>query len=84
MKNTTPLNACGSVEQFSCADCHEKLTMHADGTVACSCAMFSDPDDANEAVPSGWNATREDIYRLQLAESDYVEQDAREADQEAV
>jgi hypothetical protein len=61
-----------------CNDCKEKLTMHADGTVACSCATFADPDDA-EAVPSGWNATREDIYRLQLAESDYIEQDAREA-----
>ena len=66
---------------FFCNDCKEKLTMHADGSVACSCATFSDPDDANEAVPSGWNATREDIYRLQLAESDYVEQDARAADE---
>ena len=65
--------------EFFCNDCKEKLTMHADGTVACSCATFADPDDANEAVPSGWNATREDIYRLQLAESDYIEQDAREA-----
>ena len=40
-----------------CNDCKEKLTMHADGTIACSCATFADPDDANEAIPSGWNAT---------------------------
>ena len=64
---------------FYCDDCKEKLTMHADGSVACSCATFSDPD-GDAPVPSGWNATREDIYRLQLAESDYVEQDAREAE----
>jgi len=63
------------MRQFFCNDCKEKLTMHADGTVACSCATFNDSDDANEAVSHSWNATREDIYLLQLAESDYIEEE---------
>lgn len=67
--------------KHSCAECHEPLTMHADGTVACSCAAFADPDNYSEMIPNGWDITREEIYALQLAESDYQDVDVPEVSQ---
>lgn len=53
-----------------CTDCHTNVSMHADGTLSCSCSMVSDPD--SDPIPAGWNTTREQCYELQLAESEEV------------
>lgn len=57
-----------------CTECNEKAVMHADGSVACSCSFINDPD--TDDIPAGWDTTRENIYAMQLAESDYQEGDA--------
>jgi hypothetical protein len=58
-------------EEIYCTDCKEKATMHADGSVACSCSFVNDPD--TDSIPRSWHTTRENIYAMQLAESDYQE-----------
>lgn len=64
MKNT-------QLDGIFCTDCNTKAAMHADGTVTCSCSSVADPD--TDPIPVAWNTTRENIYAMQLAESDYVE-----------
>lgn len=54
-----------------CTECHVNAVMHADGSVACGCSFVNDPD--TDGIPSGWDTTRENIYAMQLAESDYQE-----------
>lgn len=66
---------------YSCNECHERLTVHANGTVACSCAAFSDPDYYSEMIPNGWDISREEIYALQLAESNPADVDVPEVSQ---
>ena len=39
-------------EEIFCSDCNQKATMHADGSVACSCSFVNDPD--TDAIPAGW------------------------------
>lgn len=60
-------------DAIHCEDCKQKAVMHADGSIACSCSFVNDPDI--DDVPSAWNTTRENIYAMQLAESDYAEGD---------
>ncbi len=55
-------------EKVFCIDCNTSAVMHADGTVCCSCSSVSDPDC--DEIPGGWQTTRENIYAMQLAESD--------------
>ena len=55
-------------EKIFCTDCNLNATMHADGTVACGCSFVNDPD--TDAIPGAWNTTRENVYAMQLAESD--------------
>jgi hypothetical protein len=54
-----------------CTDCNQKAVMHADCSIACSCSFINDPDI--DGMPSGWDTTRENVYAMQLAESDYEE-----------
>jgi len=58
-----------TTEPIYCDDCKLAATMHADGSVACACSFVNDPD--TDTIPSAWNTTRENVYALQLAESDY-------------
>jgi hypothetical protein len=60
-------------ETIFCDDCKLEATMHADGSVACSCAFVNDPD--TDTIPTAWNTTRENVYDLQLAESEYASND---------
>ena len=59
-----------TAENIYCTDCNLEATMHADGSVACSCALVNDPE--TDTIPAAWNTTRENIYALQLAESEYA------------
>jgi hypothetical protein len=57
-------------ETIYCTECNTSAVMHADGSVACLCSFVNDPD--TDDIPPGWNTTRENIYAMQLAESDYA------------
>lgn len=57
-------------EPIYCDGCKMNATMHADGSVACSCSFVNGPDD--DKIPAAWNTTRENVYAMQLAESDYA------------
>jgi len=55
-------------ETIYCDDCKTKAVVHADGSVACSCSFVDDPD--SDTIPPAWNTTAENVYAIQLAESD--------------
>jgi len=57
-----------TVQPIFCTACKLNATMHADGSVACSCSFLNDPD--TDPTPAGWDTTRENIYAMQLAESE--------------
>lgn len=50
-----------------CKHCNENLTVHADGTITCSCDLWR----AGETLPDGWRvcttepATIEDLEAIQ-------------------
>jgi hypothetical protein len=47
---------------IQCSDCNTTCVMHADGSIACSCAFVDEPD--TDAIPAAWNTTRENIHAM--------------------
>lgn len=61
------------MDKIFCTVCNTEAACHADGSVACSCSVVNDPQD--DQIPASWNATMEEVYAIQLAESDYAKND---------
>lgn len=56
------------MEEIFCSACKTKATVHADGSVVCSCDYVGDAE--TDIIPVSWNTTRENVCALQLAESE--------------
>ncbi len=49
---------------YTCPNCHDRITVHADGTLACSCEMV----DADEPIPAVWDEIADELRALRAAE----------------
>lgn len=48
---------------FTCPICHDGITVHADGTAACSCEFI----EAGKAFPKAWKNGDVDLDALQVS-----------------
>jgi hypothetical protein len=55
---------------YGCSDCDERLTLHADGSVTCSCAGV-EAHDTNP--PAAWDISAQQLAAWRQNELDYQE-----------
>lgn len=55
---------------YGCNDCHERLTLHADGAITCSCSMIEALD---MRPPKHWDITKEQLSDWRRRDLDYQE-----------
>jgi hypothetical protein len=50
-----------------CRACRETLTLHADGSIACSCEFLD--ADSNDGIPTTWALTEKELADIRAAEA---------------